>query len=98
MKKVFLSLFTILSILAGSENIAVAGTHHNNDSFKVRFRENTLVVTSPKMTEARLYTHNGKLLTKEQGQIAQFELENRGKYLLYAKVEGKTVIRKVILK
>ena len=97
MKKVLLSLFTILSILAGTENIAVAGTHHNND-VKVRFRENTLVVTSPNMTEARLYSQNGKLLNKEQGQIAQFEIENRGKYTLYAKVEGKTVVRRVILK
>ncbi len=98
MKKKLFSLFTILSILAGSETIAVAGTNHNNDSFKVRFRENTLVVTSPKMTEARLYSQNGKLICKEQGKIAQFEIENRGNYTLYAKVEGKTVVRKVVMK
>lgn len=97
MKKVFLSLFTILSIFAGSETIAVAGTNHTND-FKVRFRENTLVVTSPSMTEARLYTQNGKLVNKEVGKIAQFEIETRGNYVLYAKVEGKTVVRKVIMK
>ena len=98
MKKVFFSLFMILSILAGSENNAIAGTHHNNDSFKVRFRENTLVVTSPNMTEARLYTQNGKLVNKEKGKIAQFEIENRGNYVLYAKVEGKTIVRKVVMK
>ena len=98
MKKVILSLFTILSILSGSENIAVAGTNNTNDTFKVRFRENTLVVTSPQMTEARLYTQNGKLLNKETGKIAQFEIENPGKYTLYAKVEGKTVVRKVVMK
>lgn len=98
MKKVIFSLFTILSIIAGTENIAVAGNHQNIDSVKVRFRENTLVVTAPKMTEARLYTQNGKLVNKEQGKIAQFEIENRGKYTLYAKVEGKTVVRKVVMK
>ena len=97
MKKVFLSLFTILSILAGSNNVAVAGNQNINDSVKVRFRENTLVVTSPNMKEARLYTKNGKLLNKEQGKIAQFEIENRGNYVLYAKVDGKTVVRKVII-
>ena len=97
MKKVFFSLFTILSILAGSQNVAIAQPH-NNDSVKVRFRENTLVVSAPNMTEARLYTRNGKLLNKEQGKIAQFEIENRGNYTLYAKVEGKTVVRKVIMK
>ena len=97
MKKVFFSLFTLLSILAGSQNVAMAQPN-NSDSVKVRFRENTLVVTSPNMTEARLYTRNGKLLNKEQGKIAQFEIENRGNYTLYAKVEGKTVVRKVIMK
>ncbi|MBR3648313.1 MAG: hypothetical protein IKN59_08000 [Paludibacteraceae bacterium] len=96
MKKVFLSLFTFLTILSGSEIIAFANQH--NDTFKVRFRENTLVVTSPNMTEARLYTQNGKLLNKEVGKIAQFEIENRGSYMLYAKVDGKTVVRKVIMK
>ncbi len=98
MKKVFLSLFTILSVLSASQSVAVAATRQNNDSVKVRFRENTVVVSAPKMTEARLYTRNGKLLNKEQGKIAQFELQNRGSYTLYAKVEGKTVVRKVILK
>ena len=97
MKKVIISLFTILSIVAGSESIAVAA-NPNIDSVKVRFRENTLVVTAPKMTEARLYTKNGKLVNKEQGKLAQFEIENPGKYTLYAKVEGKTVVRKVVMK
>lgn len=97
MKRIIFSLFTILSILAGSSNIAVAGNQQNIDSVNVRFRENTLVVTSPKMTEARLYSQNGKLLNKEQGKIAQFEIENRGKYTLYAKVKGNTVVRKVII-
>ncbi len=98
MKKVFLSLFTILSILSGSQSVAFAGNNNTNDSIKVRFRENTLVVTSPQMTEARLYTKNGKLVNKEQGKTAQFEIENKGHYTLYAKVEGKTVVRKVVMK
>ncbi|MBP5290552.1 MAG: hypothetical protein J6Y76_03965 [Paludibacteraceae bacterium] len=98
MKKVFLSLFTILSILAGSETTAFAGNTQTKDSVRVRFRENTLVVTSPNMTEARLYTQNGKLVNKEKGKIAQFEIENRGKYTLYAKVDGKTVTRRVVMK
>ena len=98
MKKVLLSLFTILSILAGSRTVAMAAPQKTNDSIKVRFRENTLVVTSPDMTEARLYTKNGKLVNKEKGKIAQFEIENRGNYTLYAKVQGKTVVRKVVMK
>lgn len=94
MKKFILSVFTLLSVLSGAQHIAVAA---NNNDFKVRFRENTLVVTSPAMTEARIYNENGKLLMKEQGQLAEFDLE-RGSYKLYAKVDGQTVSRRIELR
>ena len=96
MKKVIISLFTILSIVAGSESIAVAA-NPNIDSVKVRFRENTLVVASTRMEEARIYTMQGKLLQKEQGNFAEFELD-RGTYRLYAKVNGDTVTRRIELR
>lgn len=97
MKKFIFSVFTLWSILAGAQHIAIAATA-DNDNFKVRFRENTLIVTSPAMTEARLYSENGKLMQKEQGQIAKFELDHAGNYKLYAKVDGQTVSRKVVMK
>ena len=55
------------------------------DNFTVRFRENTLVVTSTQMEEARIYSMDGKLLLKERGKYVEFELVP-GTYRLYAKV------------
>lgn len=96
MKKVLFSLFAAWSLLIGSAVIAKAGS--NNENFTVRFRENTLVVSSNLMTEARVYNkENGKLLAKSEGNWAEFELE-QGEYRLYAKVNGETVARTVILK
>ena len=69
----------------------------NDDELRVRFRENTLVVTSTQMEEARLYSMQGKLLQKERGNFIEFELD-RGTYRLYAKVNGETVTRRVELR
>ena len=65
--------------------------------FSVRFRENTLVVRSTKMEEARIYSMQGKLLQKERGNLVEFELE-RGTYRLYAKVNGETLTRRIELR
>jgi hypothetical protein len=92
--KVSLVVMTIISLMAGA-NIADAA--HNNDNFTVRFRENTLVVTSTRMEEARIYSMQGKLLQKGKGNFVEFELE-RGTYRLYAKVNGETVSRRVELR
>ena len=92
--KVSLVVMTIISLMAGA-NIADAA--HNNDNFTVRFRENTLVVTSTQMEEARIYSMQGKLLQKERGNFVEFELD-RGTYRLYAKVNGETVSRRVELR
>ena len=92
--KVSLVVMTIISLMAGA-NIADAA--HNNDNFTVRFRENTLVVTSTRMEEARIYSMQGKLLQKEKGNFVEFELD-RGTYRLYAKVNGETVSRRVELR
>lgn len=94
MKKEFLSLLTCILLLTGA---SYAGAAKNDDNFTVRFRENTLVVTSMQMEEARIYSMQGKLLQKERGTIAQFELE-RGTYRLYAKVNGETVTRRIELR
>ena len=87
-------LFTFCCLMAG---FTFADAAKNNDNFTVRFRENTLVVTSAKMEEARIYTMQGKLLQKERGNFAEFELE-RGTYRLYAKVNGETVSRRIELR
>ena len=94
MKKVFLSLLTSILLLAG---VSYAEAAKNEDNFTVRFRENTLVVASTQMEEARIYSMQGKLLQKERGNFAQFELE-RGTYRLYAKVNGETVVRRIELR
>ena len=92
--KVSLVVMTIISLMAG---VNIADAAHNNDNFTVRFRENTLVVTSTRMEEARIYSMQGKLLQKERGNFIEFELD-RGTYRLYAKVNGETVTRRIELR
>lgn len=87
-------LMTICCLMAGF-TFAVAAK--NEDELSIRFRENTLVVTSTQMEEARLYSMQGKLLQKEKGTFAEFPLE-KGSYRLYAKVNGETVSRRIELR
>lgn len=84
-------LLTFVCLMAG---FTFADAAKSNDNFTVRFRENTLVVTAAQMEEARIYSLNGKLLRKERGNYAEFELEP-GTYRLYAKV-GNTMERRRI--
>ncbi|MBR1480931.1 MAG: hypothetical protein IJ609_03270 [Paludibacteraceae bacterium] len=95
MKKVLFTLLTSVALVAGSA--LTFASKHTTDTFTVRFRENTLVVTSVKMEEARLYSIEGKLLQKEHGTFAEFPLE-RGTYKLYAKVDGETLVRRIELR
>lgn len=95
MKKLIFSLLTIVAIVAGTTlSYADKNTH---DNLTVRFRENTLVVTSTQMEESRIYSMQGKLLQKEYGNFAEYELE-KGTYRLYAKVNGNTVARRIELR
>ena len=87
-------LMTFCCLMAG---FTFADAAKSNDDFTVRFRENTLVVTSTQMEEARIYSMQGKLLQKERGKFVEFELE-RGTYRLYAKVNGETVTRRIELR
>lgn len=96
MKKVFFSLFAAWSLLIGSAVVANAGS--NVEKFTVRFRENTLVVASTQMTEARLYNREtGKLLAKQSGNYAEFEIE-KGEYRLFAKVNNRTEARTILMR
>lgn len=92
--KVSFVVLTVVSLLVG---VNIADAARNKDNFTVRFRENTLVVTSTQMEEARLYSMQGKLLQKERGNFVEFELD-RGTYRLYAKVNGETVTRRIELR
>ena len=92
--KVSFVVLTVVSLFAG---VNIADAARNKDNFTVRFRENTLVVTSTQMEEARLYSMQGKLLQKERGNFVEFELD-RGTYRLYAKVNGETVTRRIELR
>ena len=94
MRRVFLTIATVVALLTG---VVVADAAKSNDNFTVRFRENTLVVTSTQMEEARIYSMQGKLLQKQQGSFVEFELE-RGTYRLYAKVNGETLTRRIELR
>lgn len=94
MKRIVMCLTTAVVLLTG---VNFADAAKSNDNFTVRFRENTLVVTSTQMEEARIYSMQGKLLAKERGQFVEFELE-RGTYRLFAKVNGETVTRRVELR
>jgi len=93
-KKVLVVLAAVAALLT---SVNYADAAKSNDNFSVRFRENTLVVSSAKMEEARIYSLQGKLLQKGQGHFAEFELE-RGSYRLYAKVDGQTITRRIELR
>ena len=94
MRRIFLILATVVTLVTG---VIFADAAKSNDNFTVRFRENTLVVTSTQMEEARIYSMNGKLLQKERGSYAEFELEP-GNYRLYAKVNNEMVRRRIELR
>ena len=94
MRRIFLTLATVVALVTG---VIFADAAKSNDNFTVRFRENTLVVTSTQMEEARIYSMNGKLLQKERGSYAEFELEP-GTYRLYAKVNNEMVRRRIELR
>ncbi|MBR6117769.1 MAG: hypothetical protein IKQ11_02780 [Paludibacteraceae bacterium] len=94
MRRFFMMVATMVALVTG---VTFADAAKSNDEFSVRFRENTLVVRSTKMEEARIYSMQGKLLQKERGNLVEFELE-RGTYRLYAKVNGKTLTRRIELR
>ncbi len=94
MRRVFLTVATMVALVTG---VFVADAAKSNDNFTVRFRENTLVVSSTQMEEAKIYSMQGKLLREKQGTVAEFELE-RGKYRLEAVVGGQTIQRRVELR
>ena len=85
---------TICCLMAGFTFVDAA---KSKEDVSVRFRENTLVVTSTQMEEARIYSLQGKLLQKERGNFVEFELE-RGTYRLFAKINGETVSRRIELR
>lgn len=87
-------LMTICCLMAG---YTFADAAKSKEDLSVRFRENTLVVASTQMEEARIYSMQGKLLQKERGRFVEFELD-RGTYRLYAKVNGETVTRRIELR
>ena len=82
MRRFFITITTVIVLLTG---VIVAEAAKCTENFTVRFRENTLVVASTQMEEARIYSMNGKLLLKERGNYIEFELVP-GTYRLYAKV------------
>ena len=99
MKKIWnkVSLVVLMTVSCLMAGVSFADAAKGKDNFTVRFRENTLVVASTQMEEARIYSMQGKLLQKEQGNFVEFELE-RGTYRLYAKVNGETVSRRIELR
>lgn len=94
MKKILMTLTTAVVLMTG---VIVAEAAKCTDNFTIRFRENTLVVSSTQMEEARIYSMNGKLLLKERGNYVEFELVP-GTYRLYAKVNGEMVRRRIELR
>ena len=97
MKKYMLKVSYLMTICCLMAGFTLADAARSNDDFTVRFRENTLVVTSTQMEEARIYSMQGKLLQKERGNFVEFELD-RGTYRLYAKVNGETLSRRIELR
>lgn len=94
MKKIVFGLLIYVALVIG---VICAEAKTNNDTFTVRFRENTLVVTSIQMEGAAICSMEGKTLQKKYGQFLEFPLD-RGNYRLYAKVNGKTISRRIELR
>lgn len=88
-----MTLTTVVVLLTG----VIVANAAQTDDFTIRFRENTLVVSSTQMEEARIYSMNGKLLLKERGNYVEFELVP-GTYRLYAKVNGEMIRRRIELR
>lgn len=94
MRRFFIAITTVVVLLTG---VIVAEAAKSTDNFTIRFRENTLVVTSTQLEEARIYSMNGKLLLKERGNYVEFELVP-GTYRLYAKVGDHMERRRIELR
>ena len=94
MRRFLMTMTTVVVLLTG---VIVAEAAKCTDNFTVRFRENTLVVTAAQMEEARIYSLDGKLLQKEQGNYVEFELEP-GTYRLFAKVGDQMERRRIELR
>ena len=94
MRRFLMTMTTVVVLLTG---VIVAEAAKSTDNFTVRFRENTLVVTAAQMEEARIYSLDGKLLQKEQGNYVEFELEP-GTYRLFAKVGDQMERRRIELR
>ena len=97
MKKYMLKVSYLMTICCLMAGYTFADAAKSKEDLSVRFRENTLVVASTQMEEARIYSMQGKLLQKERGKFVEFELD-RGTYRLYAKVNGETVTRRIELR
>ena len=93
MKRFLMAMTTLVVLLTG---VIVADAAKCTDQFTVRFRENTLVVCSTQMEEARIYSMDGKMLLKERGNYIEFELVP-GTYRLYAKVGDQMERRRIEL-
>lgn len=89
-----LGLITSITLFAGFATVEAA---KSKESFDVHFSDNTLVVTSAQMEEASLYSLQGKLLQRAEGNFVEFELE-KGSYRLFAKINGETVSRRIELR
>ena len=94
MRRFFMSIATVVMLLTG---VFAADAAKCTDKFTLRFRENTLVVASTSMEEAKLYSMDGQLLGEKRGTYAEFELEP-GTYRLFAKVCDQTVVRRIELR
>lgn len=94
MKKVFFSLFTFVVLTA---TVALANVKSDQNELSVRIIENTLVVASPEMTEARLFDMNARLLEAQTGRFARFDIE-KGTYRLLVKVGDRTFLRRIELR
>ena len=94
MRRFLMTMTTAVVLLTG---VIVADAAKITDQFTVRFRENTLVVCSTQMEEARIYSMDGKLLLKERGNYAEFDLVP-GTYRLYAKVGNGMERRRIELR
>ena len=96
MKKYLFKVSYLLTFCCLMAGFTFADASKITDNFTVRFRENTLVVTSTQLEEARIYSLDGKLLLKERGNYVEFELVP-GTYRLYAKVGDQMERRRIEL-
>lgn len=96
MKKKLFSLFMLVAAMTATGTSAVA-KDVAKDGLMVRFYENTIELRAEGLAGATLFNDRGVFINRMEGERVRFVVE-QGRYLVWAEVNGETVVRWVVVK